>query len=65
MIRRHLGEILLVVGIAVALLAIVIDPLRGLGIYLATEQIVALIVGIVIAVVGLFITLTRPTPPIL
>ncbi len=65
MIGRHLGELLLAAGIVLALAAILIDPLRGLDIYLATQQIVALIVGIVIAVVGLFITLTRPTPPVL
>lgn len=64
MLGRWTGEILIAVGMILALAALLIDPLRGLDLYLATEQIVALIVGIVIAVIGLFITLTRPTPPI-
>jgi hypothetical protein len=64
MINRQTGWILFVVGLALALLSIVIDPLRDLDVYLATEQIIALIVGIAIALAGLYLLVTRrSTPP--
>lgn len=61
MIYRQTGWILLVVGLALALLSIVIDPVRGHEIYMATEQIIALIVGIVIALAGVYLLLKRRT----
>ena len=50
---------LLVVGIAAVLLSVLIDPLRGHDIYLATSQIVVLIVGVVLAVVGAYLVFVR------
>jgi len=50
---------LLAVGIVLALLAILIDPIRGEKIYLATIQIVVLIVGLVIAAGGAYLSFLR------
>lgn len=50
---------LLIGGIVLALLAILIDPIRGYDIYLATTQIIALIVGIVVALAGAYLTFMR------
>ncbi|MBI5961685.1 MAG: hypothetical protein HY866_23305 [Chloroflexi bacterium] len=50
---------LLIGGIVLALLAILIDPLRGNDIYLAPVQIVALIVGVVAAAAGAYLTFVR------
>lgn len=50
---------ILIVGIAAVVLSILIDPLRGLDLYLATSQIVVLIVGIVLALVGAYLAFMR------
>ena len=49
----------LAVGVVLALLAILIDPIRGHSIYLATSQIVVLIVGLVVAVGGAYLSFMR------
>lgn len=55
---------LLVGGLVLALLAILIDPIRGLTLYLHWVQIVALIVGIVAFLVGAYLLYVRkPAPP--
>ncbi len=57
--QKQLGYILLVVGVAAVLLSILIDPIRGYDIYLATSQIIVLIVGAVVALVGLYLAFVR------
>ncbi len=57
--QKQLGYILLVVGVAAVLLSILIDPIRGHSIYLATSQIIVLIVGAVVALVGLYLAFVR------
>ena len=55
---------MLILGVVVAVLAIAIDPLRGLDIYLHWTQIVALIAGIVVALVGAYLSFVRrPSTP--
>lgn len=54
---------LLVLGIVAAVLAIVIDPLRGLDVYLHWSQIVVLVVGIVLALVGAYLAFVRTSAP--
>jgi hypothetical protein len=55
----------LIAGILAAILAIVIDPLRGLDVYLHWSQIVILAAGIVVALVGAYLSFVRtpPAPP--
>ncbi len=45
----------LAAGILLALLSVLIDPLRGHDIYMATSQIIALIVGLVVALAGAYL----------
>lgn len=52
----------LILGLAAAVLAIVIDPLRGLDVYLAPIQIVVLIAGIVVALVGAYLAFVYKPP---
>jgi hypothetical protein len=57
--QQQIGYALLVVGVVAALLSILIDPIRGYDIYLAPVQIVVLIAGIVVALVGLYLAFVR------
>ncbi|MGQ9849852.1 MAG: hypothetical protein ACUVSU_07360 [Aggregatilineaceae bacterium] len=57
--QKQIGYLLLIVGLVAAVLSILIDPIRGYDIYLATAQIVVLIVGIVVALVGLYLAFVR------
>lgn len=57
----RVAYVLLAGGIVLALLALLIDPLRGYDIYLAPVQIVALVVGIVVAVAGAYLAFVRPS----
>jgi len=57
--QKQIGYALLVVGVVAALLSILIDPIRGYDIYLAPVQIVVLIAGIVVALVGLYLAFVR------
>jgi hypothetical protein len=57
--QQPIGYVLLVLGVVAALLAILIDPIRGYDIYLAPVQIVVLIAGIVVALVGLYLAFVR------
>jgi len=59
--QKQIGYILLIVGLVAAVLSILIDPIRGYDIYLATSQIVVLIVGIVVALIGLYLAFVRKT----
>ena len=49
----------LIVGIAAVLISILIDPLRGYDIHMAASQIVVLIIGIVLALVGAYLAFMR------
>mgnify|MGYP005834720569 FL=1 len=57
--QKQIGYLLFIVGLVAAVLSILIDPIRGYDIYLATGQIVVLIVGIVVALVGLYLAFVR------
>lgn len=59
--QKQIGYLLFIVGLVAAVLSILIDPIRGYNIYLATGQIVVLIVGIVVALVGLYLAFVRKT----
>ena len=59
--QKQIGYILFIVGLVAAVLSILIDPIRGYDIYLATSQIVVLIVGIVVALIGLYLAFVRKT----
>jgi hypothetical protein len=50
---------LIVVGVVLVVLSLVIDPIRGQDFYLGPVQIIVLIVGIVVALVGLYLTFVR------
>ncbi len=53
--NKNVAYGILAVGVIVALLSILIDPIRGYDIYMATSQIIGLIVGIVVALVGVYL----------
>lgn len=54
---------LLVGGLVLAALAILIDPIRGLVLYLHPIQIVALVVGILVFLAGAYAAFVRKPPP--
>ncbi len=56
---KRIAYAVLAVGIALALLSILIDPIRGHDIYLATSQIVVLIVGLVLTAGGAYLSFMR------
>jgi hypothetical protein len=61
---KRVAYALVVVGIVLVLLALLIDPIRGVHYHIGTVQIIVLIVGIVVGVVGLFLAFVRnPAPP--
>jgi len=61
---KRVAYALIVIGVVLAVLSIVIDPIRGYDIHMATIQIVALIVGIIVALIGLYLAFVRkPAPP--
>ena len=49
----------LVVGIIAVLISVLIDPLRGNDIYMATSQIIVLVIGIVVTLVGAYLAFVR------
>ncbi|HVO70523.1 MAG TPA: hypothetical protein VMT24_10785 [Aggregatilineaceae bacterium] len=50
---------LIVVGVVLAVLSVLIDPIRGYDIHMATIQIVVLIVGIIAILIGLYLSFMR------
>ncbi len=59
---KRVAYALLAVGVVGVLLSVLIDPIRGLDIYMATSQIVVLIVGIILAVAGAYLAFVRKPP---
>ena len=53
--NKQVAYALLVGGVVLALLAVLLDPIRGYDIYLGGAQIVALIVGIIVALIGAYL----------
>jgi hypothetical protein len=53
---------LIIVGLVLALLSVLIDPIRGYDLYLALPQIIGLIVGIVLLLVGAYLLFVRRPP---
>lgn len=54
---------LIILGIAAVAISILIDPLRGYDIHLAAIQIVVLVAGIVVALVGAYLAFVRKEGP--
>ena len=50
---------LIIVGIVGAVLSVLIDPIRGYDIYLHPVQIVVLVVGVILALAGLYLAFVR------
>ncbi len=63
MSEKQIGYGLLALGILAVLVSILIDPIRGNDIYLATSQIIVLVVGAVVALVGGYVTFMRGGGP--
>lgn len=63
MSMKQLPYALLIVGIVLVLGAILIDPIRGFEIYLATSQIIVLVIGAVVALVGAYLAFVRKSAP--
>jgi hypothetical protein len=63
MSMKQIPYALLVVGIVLALGAILIDPIRGYDIYLATGQIIVLVIGAIVALVGAYLAFVRKPAP--
>ncbi len=63
MTQKQIAYVLLIVGIVLALGAILIDPIRGYDIYLATSQIIVLVVGVIVALVGAYLAFARKPAP--
>ena len=59
---KRFAYALLAGGIVLALLSVLIDPIRGEDIYMATIQIVVLVIGIVVALVGAYLAFMRKPP---
>jgi len=53
---------LIAVGLILVLLSVLIDPIRGNDVYMATSQIIVLIVGVVVAVAGAYLVFMRRPP---
>jgi hypothetical protein len=61
---KQVAYAVLVIGVIGALLSILIDPIRGEELYMATIQIVVLVVGIVVALIGAYLAfMYKPAPP--
>jgi hypothetical protein len=52
----------LIIGVAAVLISFLIDPLRGEKLYMATSQIIVLIVGIVLVLAGAYLAFVRKPP---
>lgn len=63
MSMKQIPYALLIVGIVLVLGAILIDPIRGLEIYLATSQIIVLVIGAIAALVGAYLAFVRKPAP--
>jgi uncharacterized membrane protein len=53
---------LIIVGIVGVLLSVLIDPIRGNDIYFNPIQIVVLVVGVILALLGLYLAFVRQPP---
>jgi D-alanyl-lipoteichoic acid acyltransferase DltB (MBOAT superfamily) len=61
---KRVAWLLIIGGIVLAVLSVVIDPIRGYDIHMAAIQIVALIIGIIAILIGLYLAFVRrPAPP--
>jgi D-alanyl-lipoteichoic acid acyltransferase DltB (MBOAT superfamily) len=61
---KRVAWLLIIGGIVLAVLSVVIDPIRGYDIHMAAIQIVVLIVGIIAILIGLYLGFVRrPAPP--
>ncbi len=56
---RRVAYALLAVGVVGILLSILIDPIRGYDIYLATSQIIVLVICVVLALAGAYLAFVR------
>jgi uncharacterized membrane protein YidH (DUF202 family) len=56
---KRVAYALIVGGIVLAVLSVVIDPIRGYDIHMAAIQIVVLVVGIIAILIGLYLAFMR------
>ncbi len=63
MSMKQLPYALLIVGIVLVLGTILIDPIRGFEIYLATSQIIVLVIGAIVALLGAYLAFVRKPAP--
>ncbi len=56
---KRFAYALIAIGIVLALLSVLIDPIRGNDIYMATSQIIVLIVGVIVALGGAYLAFLR------
>ena len=63
MSMKQLPYALLIVGIVLVLGAILIDPIRGFEVYLATSQIIVLVIGAIVALLGAYLAFVRKPAP--
>mgnify|MGYP005845163225 CR=1 FL=1 len=59
---KRIAYALIVIGVVAVLVDLLIDPLRGVAFYLSAVQIIVLIVGIVVAAVGVYLGFIRKPP---
>jgi uncharacterized membrane protein len=57
--NKQFAYAVLIVGAILVLLSILVDPLRGYDVCMGTEQIIMLIVGMVIALSGVYLAFLR------
>jgi hypothetical protein len=59
---KRFAYALIVIGVVAALLSILIDPLRGVVLYLSAFQIIVLIVSLIVIVAGIYLAFVRKPP---
>ncbi len=59
--KKQLAYGVLVIGLFLVALSVLIDPLRGHHIYMATIQYVALLAGLMLALAGAYLAFMRQT----
>jgi hypothetical protein len=53
--NKQFAYVVLIVGLILLLLSLLYDPIRGVTFYLAVYQIIGLIVGVILALIGAYL----------
>ena len=61
MSQKSLGYVLLVVGLLIAVFVLIASPLHIMGSSFGTKHLIGLVVGVVILVVGIFLSFIKKT----